>query len=199
MELKKRSNPYGETKAMSEKILTDFALANKKKSVTILRYFNPVGAHKSGLIGEITNNKPNNLMPYITKVASGIVDKLYIFGSDYNTKDGTGIRDYIHVVDLAKGHVKALESMKNGVNIYNLGTGVGVSVLELVKLFEKVNNIKIEYEFADRRIGDISVSYADVNKAKVELHWQTILTLEDMVRDAWRFEKNNIVKINEKK
>lgn len=190
MPLLERTNPYGETKAMSERILTDTAKANPGFDVTLLRYFNPVGAHESGLIGEVPNGTPNNLMPYVTQVAKGKRDKLFIFGDDYDTVDGTGVRDYIHVVDLAKGHVAALESNRSGVNIYNLGTGKGTSVLELVNAFMKVNNINIPYKIVDRRPGDIAVSYADVSKAKEELNWEAKLTIEDMVKDAWNFEKN---------
>ena len=190
MPLLVRTNPYGETKAMSERILIDTAKANPGFDVTLLRYFNPVGAHESGLIGEVPNGTPNNLMPYVTQVAKGIRDKLFIFGDDYDTVDGTGVRDYIHVVDLAKGHVAALESNRSGVNIYNLGTGKGTSVLELVNAFMNVNNINIPYEIVNRRPSDIAVSYADVSKAKKELNWEAKLTIEHMVRDAWNFEKN---------
>jgi UDP-glucose 4-epimerase len=188
--LLERTNPYGETKAMSERILIDTAKANKDFSVTLLRYFNPVGAHESGLIGEVPNGVPNNLMPYITQVAKGIREKLWIYGNDYETVDGTGVRDYIHVVDLAKGHLSALKSNKFGINVYNLGTGKGTSVLELVYTFMKVNNINIPYEIIDRRPGDIAVSYANASKAKNELDWEAKLTIEDMVRDSWNFEKN---------
>ena len=190
MPLLERTNPYGETKAMSERILKDVAKANPSFNVILLRYFNPVGAHKSGLIGEVPNGIPNNLMPYITQVAKGVRDKLYIFGNDYPTIDGTGIRDYIHVVDLAKGHVAALEANKLGVTIYNLGTGHGTSVLELVHAFMKVNKINIPYEIVGRRAGDIATCYADAQRAKRELKWVVKLTLEDMVKDAWEFEKN---------
>lgn len=190
MPLLERTNPYGETKAMSERILIDTAKANKDFSVTLLRYFNPVGAHESGLIGEVPNGVPNNLMPYITQVAKGIREKLWIYGNDYKTIDGTGVRDYIHVVDLAKGHLSALKSNKFGINVYNLGTGKGTSVLELVNTFMKVNNVNIPYEIIDRRLGDIAVSYADASKAKNELDWEAKLTIEDMVRDSWNFEKN---------
>lgn len=190
MTLLKRTNPYGETKAMSERILIDTAKANKDFVVTLLRYFNPIGAHKSGLIGEVPNGIPNNLMPYIAQVAKGIREKLYIFGNDYDTLDGTGIRDYIHVVDLAKGHLAALESDRKCINIYNLGTGKGTSVLELVNSFVKINNIEIPYEITERRPGDIGICYADVSKAKEELNWEAMLTLDDMVSDAWAFEKN---------
>lgn len=191
MELKKTTNPYGETKAMSERILTDTAKANNNFSVSLLRYFNPVGAHESGLIGENPNGIPNNLMPFVTKVAKGQLEKLSIFGNDYNTIDGTGVRDYIHVVDLSKGHVKAIENLKDGVNIYNLGTGRGTSVLELVNTFMKVNEIDVPYEIVGRRPGDIATCYAHAEKAEVELGWKAELTIEDMVRDAWKFERSN--------
>ncbi len=191
MDLKETSNPYGETKKMSERILRDFAKNNPEMRITLLRYFNPIGAHKSGLIGEKPQGIPNNLMPYVTQVAKGIREKLFVFGNDYDTVDGTGVRDYIHVVDLAKGHIAALEGSKNNVNIYNLGSGVGTSVLELIQTFERVNHIKIPYEIVDRRPGDLATVYADVNKAKKELNWQTELTIEDMVKDAWEFESRN--------
>lgn len=191
MELKKTTNPYGETKAMSERILTDTANANPNFAVSLLRYFNPVGAHECGLIGEDPNGIPNNLMPFITKVAKGMLPKLSVFGNDYDTVDGTGVRDYIHVVDLAKGHVKAIENMQQGVKIYNLGTGRGTSVLELVNAFMKVNCIDIPYKIVGRRPGDIATCYADPSKAEQELGWKAKLTIEDMVRDAWKFEKNN--------
>lgn len=189
MPLLERTNPYGESKAMSERILCDTSKANKNFSVAILRYFNPIGAHQSGLIGEVPNGVPNNLMPYITQVAKGIRQKLWIYGNDYKTIDGTGVRDYIHVVDLAKGHLKALETIKSGINIYNLGTGKGTSVLELLNTFKKINKINVPYEITDRRPGDIAISYADVKKAREELNWEAVLTIEDMVRDAWNFEK----------
>ncbi len=188
--LLERTNPYGETKAMSERILTDVAKANPTLNVILLRYFNPVGAHKSGLIGEVPNGTPNNLMPYITQVAKGIREKLYIFGNDYSTVDGTGVRDYIHVVDLARGHVAALEANISGLNIYNLGTGKGTSVLELVNAFMKVNKVNIPYGISSRRPGDVATCYADARKAKRELKWEAKLTVEDMVKDAWNFEKN---------
>ena len=188
MELKRTTNPYGETKAMSERILIDTANANEGFSVCLLRYFNPVGAHESGLIGENPNGVPNNLMPYITKVAKKELKKLNIFGDDYNTVDGTGVRDYIHVVDLAKGHVKAIEKLASGVEIYNLGTGKGTSVLELVNAFMKVNNVDIPYEIVGRRAGDIATCYADTNKAMSDLGWRAEKDIEDMVRDSWRFE-----------
>lgn len=191
MELKKTTNPYGETKAMSERILTDTANTNDGFAVSLLRYFNPVGAHESGLIGEDPNGIPNNLMPFVTKVAKGQLEKLSVFGNDYDTIDGTGVRDYIHVVDLAKGHVKAIENRKDGVNIYNLGTGRGTSVLELVNAFMKVNDINVPYEIVGRRPGDIATCYADASKAEKELGWKAELGIEEMVRDAWKFEQNN--------
>ena len=190
MLLMKTTNPYGETKAMSERILTDAAYANKEFAVTLLRYFNPVGAHESGLIGEDPNGIPNNLMPFVTRVAKGKLEKLSVFGNDYDTTDGTGVRDYIHVVDLAKGHVKAIEHLKSGVNIYNLGTGRGTSVLELVHAFMKENQLEVPYEVVGRRPGDIATCYADAEKAEKELGWKTSFTIEDMVRDSWNFEKN---------
>lgn len=190
MVLKPTSNPYGETKAMNERILIDVARATPTLRVMLLRYFNPIGAHPSGLIGEIPNGVPNNLLPYVTQVAKGIREKLLVFGNDYPTPDGTGVRDYIHVMDLAEGHVLALEKAKPGVSIYNLGTGKGSSVLEIIKLFEKVNGIKIPYEIVKRRPGDLAEAYADPSKALRELGWKTKRALEDMVRDAWNFEKN---------
>ncbi|MCF1617095.1 MAG: UDP-glucose 4-epimerase GalE [Staphylococcus equorum] len=187
--LKKTTNPYGETKVMSERILTDVSYAHPEFSITLLRYFNPIGAHKSGLIGEKIKSSTNNLVPYISKVAKKEKSKVEIFGKDYNTIDGTGVRDYIHVVDLAKGHVKAVQSFKLGITTYNLGTGKGTSVLELIGAFEKVNNVSIPYEFVQRRLGDIEVSYADSSKAERELGWKTELSIKDMVKDAWNFEK----------
>ncbi|MFA5720486.1 MAG: UDP-glucose 4-epimerase GalE [Acholeplasmataceae bacterium] len=184
------TNPYGETKSMSERILEDTAKVNDDFNVVLLRYFNPIGAHQSGLIGEKPSGIPNNLMPYITQTAKGIREKLYVFGNDYNTIDGTGVRDYIHVVDLAKGHVKALEYDHKGVEVINLGTGRGTSVLEIIHAFEKVNNIKVPYEITNRRPGDIATSYACAKKAKELLNFEANLTIEDMVRDAWHFEKN---------
>ena len=186
------TSPYGTTKAMIEKILEDLYFSDNSWNITILRYFNPVGAHESGLIGEEPNGIPNNLMPYIMKVASGKLEQLSIFGNDYPTPDGTGVRDYIHVVDLAKGHVKALEKMKDGLKIYNLGSGKGVSVLELVNTFQKVNNVKVNYKIVDRRAGDLAEYYADPSKALEELGWKTEKTLEDICRDAWNYEKNNM-------
>lgn len=190
MELLPTTNPYGETKSMSERILIDVAKANPDFSVSLLRYFNPVGAHESGLIGEVPNGIPNNLMPYITQVAKGKLEKLRVFGNDYPTVDGTGVRDYIHVVDLAEGHVVAIEKLTKGVHIYNLGTGQGTSVLQLVKAFEKANNIKVPYEIVERRPGDIAECYADASKAERDLGWTAKRGIVDMCRDAWRFEKS---------
>lgn len=184
------TNPYGETKAMCERILADIVKANSSFSVSILRYFNPAGAHESGLIGEAPNGVPNNLMPYISQVAKGKLKKLRVFGNDYSTIDGSGVRDYIHVMDLAEGHVAALVNLTEGVNIYNLGTGKGTSVLELVKAFEVANNIEVPYEIVDRRPGDIASCYADVSKAEKELGWKAKRDIVTMCRDAWRFEKN---------
>lgn len=185
------TSPYGTTKAMIEKILEDLYFSDNSWNISILRYFNPVGAHESGLIGEEPNGIPNNLMPYIMKVASGKLETLSIFGNDYPTPDGTGVRDYIHVVDLAKGHVQALKKMKQGLKVYNLGSGKGVSVLELVTTFEKVNNIKLNYKIAQRRPGDLPEYFADSQKALKELDWKTEKTIEDICRDAWNYEKNN--------
>lgn len=191
----KTTNPYGTTKAMIEKILEDVYASDNEWKIYILRYFNPVGAHESHLIGDNPNGIPNNLMPYIQKVAVGELKELSVFGDDYNTPDGTGIRDYIHVVDLAKGHIKALEKLnkeKNGVYVYNLGSGIGHSVLEMVKTFEKVNNVKVPYKIAPRRAGDLAEIYADPTKAEKELNWKTEKTLEDMCKDSWNYIKNNI-------
>ncbi|KZE43897.1 UDP-glucose 4-epimerase GalE [Rossellomorea marisflavi] len=191
MNLLPTTNPYGETKAMSERILTDIAKANPGFSVALLRYFNPVGAHESGMIGEAPNGLPNNLMPYVTQVAKGKLNKLRVFGNDYPTVDGTGVRDYIHVVDLAEGHVAALDNLHEGTHVFNLGTGRGTSVLELVRAFEKANNIEIPYEVVDRRLGDIASFYADASKAERELAWKAKKDLVSMCRDAWRFEKHH--------
>ncbi|SDD79150.1 UDP-glucose 4-epimerase GalE [Sporomusa acidovorans] len=188
MKLLPATNPYGETKAMSERILTDIAKADSGFSVSLLRYFNPVGAHESGLIGESPNGIPNNLMPYITQVAKGKLTKLRIFGNDYPTIDGTGVRDYIHVMDLAEGHVAALDHLTAGVHIYNLGTSRGTSVLQLVKAFEEANNITVPYEIVNRRPGDIAECYADATKAEKELQWKVKRDIVAMCRDAWRFE-----------
>ncbi|MGD6875727.1 UDP-glucose 4-epimerase GalE [Bacillus infantis] len=190
MDLLPITNPYGKTKAMSERILTDAAKADPKLSIALLRYFNPIGAHESGLIGEAPNGTPNNLMPYVTQVAKGKLEKLRVFGNDYPTIDGTGVRDYIHVLDLAEGHVAALGNFKEGVHVYNLGTGQGTSVLELVKAFEEANGIEVPYEIVDRRPGDIASCYADASKAKRELGWTARRDVTTMCRDAWRFERN---------
>ena len=189
MKLLPATNPYGETKAMSERILIDIVKANPDWSVALLRYFNPVGAHESGLIGEAPADIPNNLMPYITQVVKGKLDKLRIFGNDYQTVDGTGVRDYIHVCDLAEGHVVALDKLTEGVHIYNLGTGQGISVLQLVKAFKEANGTDVPYEIVARRPGDIAECYADISKAERELGWTAKRNLVDMCRDAWRFEK----------
>ena len=189
MALPPRTNPYGETKAMSEKILTDTARRHPEMSVALLRYFNPVGAHESGLIGEAPQGIPNNLMPYITQVAKGILPELRVFGGDYPTPDGTGVRDYIHVMDLAAGHLAALEKMGPGVHIYNLGTGRGTSVLELIAAFEQANKVKIPYRIVERRPGDVAQCWADVSKAQKELGWTAKRGLLEMCRDAWRFEQ----------
>ena len=187
------TNPYGRTKLFIEEILKDCNVANPKLNIAILRYFNPIGAHSSGLIGEDPNGIPNNLMPYITKVATGKLKELSIFGSDYPTKDGTGVRDYIHVCDLAVGHVLALEKLKDnpGVFICNLGTGNGYSVLEIVNTFNAVNGDLVKYKFTERRAGDIAVCYADTTKAKQELNFTAQHTLEDMCKSSYEFEKNN--------
>ncbi len=183
------TNPYGTTKLMIERILKDIQISNPKFTAIILRYFNPIGAHKSGLIGEKPNGIPNNLMPYIVRVASGELEILSVFGDDYDTPDGTGVRDYIHVVDLAKGHIKALEKAQKseGIFYYNLGTGVGYSVLDLVKAFEKVNHVKVPYKIAPRREGDIAACYADASKAFRELGWKAELGIDDMMEDSYRF------------
>lgn len=188
MELQPTTNPYGETKMMGERILTDITKVNPDFSVALLRYFNPVGAHESGLIGEAPNGIPNNLMPFITQVANGKLEKLRIFGNDYPTIDGTGVRDYIHVCDLAEGHVKALDHLNGGLHIYNLGTGQGTSVLQLVKAFEESNGIEVPYIIVERRPGDIAECYADTSKAKRELGWTAKHGIFEMCRDAWRFE-----------
>ena len=185
------TNPYGTTKLMIENILRDLYKSDNKWGIAILRYFNPIGAHSSGLIGENPNGIPNNLMPYIIKVATKELECLGIFGNDYDTKDGTGVRDYIHVVDLAKGHIAALNKIinSNGCDAYNLGTGNGYSVLEIVNTFKSVNNIDVPYKIKDRRPGDIDACYADPTYAKEKLNWQAELSLEDMCRDAYNFVK----------
>lgn len=187
------TNPYGWTKLMIEQILTDATVANKDLSVVLLRYFNPIGAHPSGRIGEDPTGIPNNLLPYITQVAIGKLPQLGVFGNDYPTHDGTGVRDYIHVVDLAKGHVKAIEyaSEHKGTEVFNLGTGTGYSVLDIVKAFEKANNITIPYAIKPRRDGDVAECYADPVKAKEKLGWQAEKTLEEMCKDSWRWQSKN--------
>jgi UDP-glucose 4-epimerase len=187
------TNPYGRTKLMIEEILNDVHTADNKWSVALLRYFNPIGAHESGLMGEDPNGIPNNLMPFITQVAIGKREELQVFGDDYNTPDGTGVRDYIHVVDLSKGHLKALGKIidTTGVNAYNLGTGKGVSVLELVKSFEQVTGKHIPYTIAERRHGDIDACYANPDKAARELGWKAEKDLTDMCRDSWRWQQQN--------
>ncbi|HDR7657402.1 UDP-glucose 4-epimerase GalE [Bacillus wiedmannii] len=187
------TNPYGQTKLMIEQIMRDVAKADDEWSIALLRYFNPFGAHKSGRIGEDPNGIPNNLMPYVTQVAVGKLKELNIFGNDYPTKDGTGVRDYIHVVDLAKGHVKALEKVleTKGIEAYNLGTGKGYSVLEMIKAFEEVSGRKIPYKVIGRRPGDVAVCFADVSKAKRELGWEAEYGLEEMCVDSWRWQVNN--------
>lgn len=187
------TNPYGQTKLDIEFMLKDFCKENSLANVAILRYFNPIGAHSSGLIGEDPQGIPNNLMPYITQVAVGKRAHLNVFGNDYDTVDGTGVRDYIHVVDLARGHLCALHRLeeKPGLVIYNLGTGKGTSVLELVNAFETANNIKIPYVVCDRRPGDIDTNYADATKALKEMNFKTELTIEDACRDSWRWQTNN--------
>lgn len=187
------TNPYGRTKLMIEDILKDFHKVNNNWNIVLLRYFNPVGAHPSGLIGEDPNGIPNNLLPFVTQVAVGKLPKVNIFGADYATPDGTGVRDYIHVVDLAKGHVAALQKLKlgSGLNIYNLGTGRGYSVLEMINTFSKVNNLKIDYTIVARREGDIAACYADPAKANTELNWTADYNLEDICRDAWNWQSKN--------
>lgn len=187
------TNPYGWTKSMLEQILTDIQYADKEWNVILLRYFNPIGAHKSGMIGENPNGIPNNLMPYITQVAVGKLKELGVFGDDYDTPDGTGVRDYIHVVDLAIGHVKALKKIeeKAGLRVYNLGTGVGYSVLDIVKNFEEATGVKIPYKIKERRAGDIATCYADATRAKEELGWVAERGIKEMCEDSWRWQSNN--------
>lgn len=188
------TNPYGRTKGMLEQILTDLHTSDKDWNIMLLRYFNPIGAHESGKIGENPKGIPNNLLPYITQVAAGKLVCLRVFGNDYDTPDGTCIRDYIHVVDLAHGHLKALEKMMQQqpeVRIYNLGTGTGYSVLDVINAFEKANDLRINYVFKERREGDVPKCYADASKAKRELDWEAKRNLETMCRDSWRWQKNN--------
>ena len=187
------TNPYGHTKSMLEQIMMDIQKADPAWNVVLLRYFNPIGAHQSGAIGEDPNGIPNNLMPYITQVAVGKLKELGVFGDDYDTPDGTGVRDYIHVVDLAIGHVKALAAIerKCGIAVYNLGTGKGYSVLDVVHAFEEATGVRIPYTIRPRRAGDIAVCYSDPSKAEKELGWKARFDLVDMCRDAWRWQKNN--------
>ncbi|HEL2008042.1 TPA: UDP-glucose 4-epimerase GalE [Streptococcus suis] len=187
------TNPYGYTKVMLEQILRDVEVADKEWSIALLRYFNPIGAHESGLIGEDPAGIPNNLMPFIAQVAVGKREELSVFGNDYDTVDGTGVRDYIHVIDLALGHIKALEKISTtaGVHTYNLGSGQGTSVLELVQAFEKVNGVPVPYKIVDRRPGDVATCYANADKAWKELNWKTEKTIEDMCRDTWNWQSKN--------
>ncbi|MBQ2640235.1 MAG: UDP-glucose 4-epimerase GalE [Bacilli bacterium] len=187
------TNPYGTTKLMNEMILEDIYKSDPDFSIIVLRYFNPIGSHSSGLIGENPKGIPNNLMPYIVRVASGELECLNVFGSDYDTKDGTGVRDYIHVVDLANGHIKAIEKTfkDKGIHYYNLGTGNGYSVLEIIKTFEEVNNLKINYKIVERRPGDIAACYADPAKALEELNWEAKLGIEEMCRDSYNYILNS--------
>lgn len=187
------TNPYGWTKSMLEQIMMDIHRSDDRWNIVILRYFNPIGAHPSGLIGEDPNGTPNNLMPYVTQVAVGKLKELGVFGDDYDTPDGTGVRDYIHVVDLARGHVKAIEKLDEGcgLRIYNLGTGTGYSVLDVVRSFEKANGVKIPYVIKPRRAGDIAVCYCDPSKAERELGWKAEYDLEKMCEDAWRWQQMN--------
>lgn len=188
------TNPYGKTKSMLEDVLSDVQKADPEWNVVLLRYFNPIGAHKSGLIGENPNGIPNNLMPYITQTAIGIREELGVFGNDYDTHDGTGVRDYIHVCDLATGHVAALQAIerKCGLAVYNLGTGHGYSVLDVVNAFEKANGLKVPYSIKPRRLGDVATCYCNPEKAKRELGWEAKYGIEDMCRDSWNFQKNLI-------
>ncbi len=187
------TNPYGETKSMQERILSDIWKADNEWTVMLLRYFNPIGAHESGLIGEDPKGIPNNLLPYVAQVASGKLEVVHVFGNDYDTPDGTGVRDYIHVVDLAKGHVKAIEGMKklDGVNIFNLGTGTGYSVLDIIKAFSEACGKELPYVIDPRRPGDIATCYSDPAKAYEVLGWKAEKTLADMCRDAWRWQSQN--------
>ena len=187
------TNPYGWTKSMLEQILMDIQKADPEWNVVLLRYFNPIGAHKSGMIGENPNGIPNNLMPYITQVAVGKLKELGVFGNDYDTPDGTGVRDYIHVVDLTKGHVKALKKIeeKAGLKVYNLGTGIGYSVLDIVKNFEEATGVKIPYVIKERRAGDIATCYSSAEKAEKELGWKAEFGIREMCADSWKWQSNN--------
>ena len=192
------TNPYGRTKFMIEQILQDIYVSDPQWKIILLRYFNPIGAHPSGMIGEDPNGIPNNLLPYVAQVAVGKLEKIHVFGNDYDTEDGTGVRDYIHVVDLAKGHVKALERIaeherakEGGVDIYNLGTGNGSSVMQIINAFEEACGKELPYEIDERRPGDIASCYADASKANRELHWKAEKTLSDMCRDTWNWQSHN--------
>ncbi len=185
------TNPYGKTKYMIEQIIQDYCAADPAFEATILRYFNPIGAHKSGQIGEDPNGIPNNLLPYVAQVAVGKLQSVGVFGDDYDTPDGTGVRDYIHVVDLARGHVAALQHMKAGANVYNLGTGSGTSVLEIIKAFSKACGRDLPYEIKPRRAGDIATCYADCSKAERELGWRAELSIEQACADSWRWQSQN--------
>ena len=185
------TNPYGKTKYMIEQIIQDYCAADPAFEATILRYFNPIGAHKSGQIGEDPNGIPNNLLPYVAQVAVGKLQSVGVFGDDYDTPDGTGVRDYIHVVDLARGHVAALQHMKAGANVYNLGTGSGTSVLEIIKAFSKACGRDLPYEIKPRRAGDIAACYADCSKAERELGWRAELSIEQACADSWRWQSQN--------
>lgn len=187
------TNPYGATKLMIEDIMRDLSKADKNLNLVILRYFNPIGAHESGLIGEDPNDIPNNLMPYVSQVAVGKLKELSVFGDDYNTPDGTGVRDYIHVVDLANGHLKALDKLESlpGLVTYNLGTGNGYSVLDMVNAFSKASGREVAYKIVDRRPGDVAMCYANPKKANKELEWEAKFGIEEMCQDAWRWQSNN--------
>ncbi|MGV3073739.1 UDP-glucose 4-epimerase GalE [Clostridium baratii] len=194
MPLLPATNPYGRTKTMIEDILRDLYKSDNSWDIVLLRYFNPVGAHESGFIGELPNRIPNNLMPYVSKVANGELDYVRVFGNDYNTSDGTGVRDYIHVVDLAKGHIAAMRKLKDGsgLNVYNLGTGKGYSVLEIIKAFSKAAGKEIPYKIVKRRAGDIGTCYADASKAERELGWIAEKDLDDMCKDFWNWQQNGM-------
>ena len=185
------TNPYGKTKYMIEQIIQDYCAADPTFEATILRYFNPIGAHQSGQIGEDPNGIPNNLLPYVAQVAVGKLQSVGVFGNDYDTPDGTGVRDYIHVVDLARGHVAALQHMKAGANVYNLGTGSGTSVLEIIKAFSKACGRDLPYDIKPRRAGDIAACYADCSKAERELGWRAELSIEQACADSWRWQSQN--------
>lgn len=185
------TNPYGQTKHIIETILSDLARSNTSWKISLLRYFNPIGAHESGLIGEDPSGIPSNILPYIAQVASGKRDILTVFGNDYETTDGSGVRDYIHVVDLARGHVAALRTMQQGVNVYNLGTGEGTSVFELIRAFETASGVHVPYTVAERRAGDVASCYADANKASKELEWKAERSVAEACQDAWRWQSNN--------